>query len=148
MSSESNRNNGTTTDERNPDGTFAPGNPGRPKGARHKTTLAIEALMEGEGEALAQKAIDLALEGDMAALRICIERIAPARKDAPVEFDLPRIDSAHDASEAAQAVLSAVSGGEISPLEGATVMGLVEQYRRVLEVTELEQRISRLEAAK
>ena len=49
-------------------GKFAPGvsgNPdGRPRGARHKTTLAIEALLEGQHEALTQKAIDLALAGD------------------------------------------------------------------------------------
>ncbi|MCL6286020.1 hypothetical protein M3P21_21115 [Ruegeria sp. 2012CJ41-6] len=148
MSSDNNRNNGSNTEARNPDGTFKPGNPGRPRGARHKTTRAIEALLEGEGEALAQKAIDLALEGDMAALRLCIERIAPARKDAPVSFNLPRIESAQDASEAAQAVLRAVSEGELTPLEGATVMGLIEQFRRVLETTEIEKRISALEAAK
>ena len=29
-------------------GKFRPGNPGRPKGARHKTTLAIEAILEGD----------------------------------------------------------------------------------------------------
>jgi hypothetical protein len=36
-------------------GKFAPGNPGRPKGARHRATRAIEALLEGQGEALTQK---------------------------------------------------------------------------------------------
>lgn len=145
---ETDRNNGTKTEARNPDGTFAPGNPGRPRGARHKTTLAIEALMEGEGEALAQKAIDLALEGDMGALRLCIERIAPVRKDAPVNFDLPSIKSASEASEAARAVLQAVSEGGLTPVEGVTVMGLIEQFRRVLETTELEIRISALEGQK
>jgi hypothetical protein len=90
----------------------------------------------------------MALEGDSTALRLCLERIAPTRKDAPVSFDLPPIKSAEDASEAAQAVLQAVSQGDVTPLEGATVMGLVEQYRRVLETTELERRITALEAAK
>ena len=47
-----------------------------------------------------------------------------------------------------QTVLQAVAQGDVTPLEGATVMGLVEQYRRVLETTELERRISALEAAK
>lgn len=148
MSSDDNRNSGENTDGRNPDGTFAPGNPGKPRGSRHRATQAIENMLQGQSEALTQKAIDLALEGDGPALRLCIERISPVRKDAPVEFDLPSIASAKDASEAAQAVLQAVSGGEISPLEGATVMGLVEQFRRILETTELEKRITALEAAK
>ena len=147
MSRKNTRNNvgKTYTDEQ---GKFATGNPGRPKGARHMATRAIEALLEGQGEALTQKAIDLALEGDTTAMRLCMERIAPPRKDAPVSFDLPAIASAQQAAEAAQAVLRAVSSGEITPLEAATVMSLVEQYRRTLETTDLEIRISALEEDK
>ncbi|MEX0328428.1 MAG: DUF5681 domain-containing protein [Ruegeria sp.] len=148
MTDEPDRNNGTTTDERNPDGTFAPGNSGRPRGARHRITRAVEELLEGQSEQITQKAVEMALEGDSTALRLCLERIAPTRKDAPVNFELPPIKSAEDASEAAQAVLQAVSQGEVTPLEGATVMGLVEQFRRVLETTELERRITALEAKK
>jgi thioredoxin-like negative regulator of GroEL len=148
MSSNDDRKNGMTTDERNPDGTFAPGNSGRPRGARHRITRAVEELLKGQSEAITQKAVELALEGDSTALRLCLERVAPTRKGAPVNFDLPPIRSAADATEAAQAVLRAVSQGELTPLEGATVMGLVEQYRRVLETTELEKRIAALEASK
>ena len=66
-------------------GGFQPGqsgNPaGKPKGARNKTTLAVEALLDGEAEALTRKAIERALEGDSVALRLCLERIPsrPAR---------------------------------------------------------------------
>lgn len=142
------RNNGATTDARNADGTFATGNPGRPKGARHKTTLAMEALLDGQAEELTQKAVDLAKEGDTTALRLCLERLAPARKDTPVSFDLPPMETAQDASEAAQAVLQAVSEGELTPSEAAGVMALVESYRRTLETTDLEERIAKLEATK
>lgn len=147
MSSE-NRNNGTSTGGRNPDGTFAPGNPGRPLGARHKTTTALLSLLDGQAEALTQKAVDLALEGDTAALRLCIERIAPTRKDAPVQFELTVIKCAEDAAKAAGAILSAVSAGSLTPLEGASVMALIETYRRTLETTELERRVVELERAK
>ncbi len=135
----------TYTDE---SGKFAQGNPGKPRGTRHRVTRAVEELLEGQSEQITQKAVELALEGDSTALRLCLERIAPTRKDAPVNFDLPPIKTAKDASEAAQAVLQAVSQGEVTPLEGATVMGLVEQFRRVLETTELERRLAALEAAK
>lgn len=142
------RNNGSNTDERNPDGTFASGNPGRPKGARHRATQAIEAMLEGQQQALTQAAINKALEGDVTALRLCLDRIAPARKDAPVSFDLPDIETAADAANAARAILKAVADGDVTPMEAATVMAVVEQFRRTLETTELERRLAALEAQK
>ena len=142
-----NRKNGPKTGARDAGGKFAPGNPGRPKGAKHKTTLAVEALLEGEAEALTRAAIDKALEGDVTALRLCMDRIAPARKDSPVTFDLPEMSSARDAATTAQSVLVAVAGGEVTPSEGAAVMGLIETYRKALETSELEQRITALEGA-
>ncbi len=139
------RNSGNIAEGRNSDGTFAKGNPGRPKGTRLKVTRAVEELLEGEAEKLSRKAIELALEGDATALRICFERIAPARKDTPIEFELPDIQDAADAASAARAVLKAVSDGDVTPLEGAAVMGLVDSFRRTLEVSEIEDRLSALE---
>ena len=138
------RNNkkGSYTDAR---GKFAPGNPGRPRGARHKTTLAVEALLHGDAESLTRKAVELALQGDTTALRLCLERICPPRKDAPVQFDLPVMESAEDAAKAAGVILVAVASGELTPIEGASVMSLVENYRRTLEVTEIERRMAELE---
>ena len=86
---------------RNTDGTFAIGNAGRPKGARNKKTIAITSLLEGQSEALMQTAITKALNGDSIALRLCMERIAPAPKDQSVSFNLPDMRNALDASEAA-----------------------------------------------
>ena len=53
-----------------------------------------------------------------------------------------------DAAEAAQAVLQAVSDGELTPLEAATVMALVEGYRKALESSDHEIRLAALEARK
>ncbi len=130
---------------RSADGTFANGNAGRPKGARNKATQAVLALLEGEGEALTRKAVEMALAGDGAALRLCLDRIAPPRKDNHVQFALPRMTTARDAAQAAGAVLEAVSLGELTPSEGAQVMGLIDGYRRTLETGELEARLAALE---
>ncbi|MFO7920345.1 MAG: hypothetical protein R6U99_05925 [Nioella sp.] len=130
---------------RNTDGTFASGNPGKPRGARHKATRAALALLDGEAEALTRQAVTMALEGDGAALRLCLERIAPPRRDAPVQFDLPRMETARDAAKAAGALLEAVAEGELTPTEGAHIMALVETYRRTLETSELEARVVALE---
>jgi len=133
---------------RNTDGTFGPGNPGKPKGARHKATQAALALLDGEAEALTRQAVTMALGGDTTALRLCLERIAPPRKDAPVNFPLPAMQSAADAAKAAGAVLAAVAEGELTPTEGAHIMSLVETYRRTLETSELETRLAALEGVK
>jgi hypothetical protein len=130
---------------RNADGTFAAGNPGKPRGTRHKATQAALALLDGEAEALTRQAVAMALGGDGVALRLCLERIAPPRRDAPVQFDLPRMETARDAVKAAGAVLEAVALGDLTPTEGAHLMGLVETYRRTLETTELEARVAALE---
>lgn len=130
---------------RNTDGTFAAGNSGKPKGTRHKATRAALALLDGEAEALTRQAVTMALDGDATALRLCLERIAPPRKDAPVQFNLPRMETARDAATAAGAVLEAVAEGDLTPTEGAHIMALVETYRRTLETSELEARVAALE---
>jgi hypothetical protein len=130
---------------RNTDGTFGLGNPGKPRGTRHKATRAALALLDGEAEALTRQAVTMALGGDTTALRLCLERIAPPRKDAPVQFDIPPMQSAADAATAAGAVLGAVAGGDLTPTEGAHIMALVEGYRRALETSELEARVIALE---
>ena len=130
-------------------GQFKPGqsgNPkGRPKGARHRATLAALELLNGEAKALSRKAVELALEGDTTALRLCLERIVPPRKDGPIEFDLPAMKTADDAARAMGAIVEAVSSGSLTPSEGAAVAGLVEAFRRTLETEELERRVERLE---
>ena len=128
---------------------FSPGesgNPnGKPKGSRNKVTLAVEALLEGDAEALTRKAIEKALDGDMVALRLCLDRIAPAKKDVPVTFALPAMKSAADAVTAAGAILKSVADGGLTPSEGTAIAGLVETYRRALETHEIESRIAALE---
>ena len=132
---------------RNKAGQFSAGNSGRPKGSRNKATIAIENLLQGQAEALTQTAVTKALAGDSVALRLYIARIAPAPKDQPVSFSLPQMHNALDASEAAGSILNAVSKGELTPIEATRVMGLVDSYRRTLELTEIEERLQALESA-
>ena len=132
---------------RNTAGQFTEGNSGRPKGSRNKATIAIESLLQGQAEALTQTAFTKALEGDSVALRLCIDRLAPAPKDLPVSFSLPKLKNALDASEAAESVLNAVSEGELTPIEATRVMALIDSYRRTLELTEIDERLQALENA-
>ncbi len=122
------------------------GNPtGKPKGARHRATLAAETLLDGEAEALTRKAIDRALEGDGVALRLCLERILPARKDRPLSLQVPKIEKAADAARAMGAILAGVASGLVTPSEANEIARLIETYLKTLEVTDLEDRLASLE---
>ena len=137
----SSRNNAAKTRSR----PFRAGNPGRPKGARRAATLAAEALLDGEAEALTRKAIDVALGGDTTALRLCIDRIIPPRRERLIEFALPPLKKAEDAATAMAAIMAAVAGGELSLGEAESVGKLVELFVRSLEAGEFERRIRALE---
>ena len=122
------------------------GNPaGRPRGARNATTMAAEALLQGEAEKLTRKAIDMALAGDTVALKLCLERIYPARKDRPVAFPLPPISSARDAADIAAAVAQAVAAGQLTPSEAAELGKVIEIYVKAYQTAELDDRTARVE---
>jgi hypothetical protein len=122
------------------------GNPnGRPKGSRNKATMALEALLDDEAEVLTRKAVEKALAGDPIALRLCLERILPPRRDRPVAFDLPDIVAAADAVKASSTILAACAAGSLSPCEATVVMGLTKCHVQTLEAAELEARVAELE---
>jgi len=122
------------------------GNPrGKPKGARHKTTLLAERLMQDDAENIVNAVLAAARDGDMAAARIVLDRILPARRDNPVTFTLPKIKRPADAVAASSALLAAVAGGRLTPGEALEVSKLIDGFVKTLEVAELEQRLNELE---
>ena len=124
---------------------FQPGNAGRPKGARNKATVAMEALLEGEAEKLARRAVEMALEGDTTALRLCMDRLIPARKDRHVPFALPKLETAADAVKASAALVEAVAAGELTPSEAAELSKLVEGFTRAADLHDIQARLEKLE---
>ena len=133
-------------------GTFQKGQSGNPagkrKGTRHRSTLAMEALLAGEAEGLTRRAIELALDGDTVAMRLCLDRIMPVRKDRPVPFALPPIETAADLTKATGALLAAVAAGELTPSEAAELGKLVDAHVRAIEVTDVQARLDALEGLK
>ncbi|MBU7579820.1 MAG: hypothetical protein KAF27_05035 [Porphyrobacter sp.] len=108
----------------------------------------MEALLEGEHEKLTRKAVELALEGDTVALRLCLDRLAPSRRDAPVSFPLPPVRTATDAVAAGAAVLDAMAGGDLTPDEAGRVMAVLTAHKAMVTLGELEERIAALEGTK
>lgn len=125
---------------------FKPGNRGKPRGARHKVTQAVEALLDGEAPAVTRKAIELALAGDRAALKLCLDRIAPVRKGRTIKLDVPRLIDSEDAKSAWATLFDAVTSGEVTPEEAAGLAALIEGWQRSHEMAEFDARLRVVEA--
>jgi F0F1-type ATP synthase gamma subunit len=124
------------------------GNPaGRPRGSRNKTTVLMQNLLEGEAEAIARKAIEMAKDRDMAAIRVCMDRLASIRRKDPIAFELPPMDKARDTVAAVAAVVSAVAAGDLTTSEAAEVAKIIDLYVRALATTAFEERLEKLERA-
>ena len=124
------------------------GNPaGKKPGTRHKATMAIEKLLDNEGEELTRKAIELAKDGDLTAIKLCLERICPPRKSRPIKIDLPEVDTGEGVSQAQAIVVQAVGDGELSPEEGQVLSSILEARRKSIETADHEERLSKLEEA-
>lgn len=129
---------------------FTPGQSGNPKGrppgvADRRTALRRQ--LEEHGPALMQRAVELAMAGDVAAMRLCLERVAPPVREEPVRFDLPPVETAADVQRALGAVVAAVAAGDLLPSQGDALAGLLEAHRKALETGELSARLERIEAA-
>ncbi len=122
------------------------GNPaGRPLGARGKAALFAEAMFEGEAEGIIRTAIVKAMEGDMAAVRVCLDRIAPRPRDRVIPFELPPLRSAQNALDATAEIAAALARGDITATQAEEVSRLIDRYLTTLEVVEFERRVCRLE---
>lgn len=131
-------------------GKFAPGNRlsnGRKPGSRNRTTLAALNLLDGEAERLSRRAVELALAGDVAALKLCLDKVAPPRRDRPIEIAMDRIETAADACSAISDLIAAVAAGELAPSEADAVAALIERRAKLAELSDIEQRLSVLEKA-
>lgn len=124
------------------------GNPaGRPRGCRDHVNRAAQILLAGEGAALTRRAIELALDGDPAAIRLCLERVLGPCRERAIEFEMPPISGAADLAPAMSAVAAATAQGAITPREAMQLGHVVEAYVRAVEATEFERRLKALELA-
>jgi len=123
------------------------GNPqGKPPGARHKATRAVQALMDGESEALTRKCVEMALAGDTTALRLCMDRLCPPVREREISSDLelPEL-TAENLPAAVAMIVQAVAAGHMLPGEGQALIGMMEGLRKSIELAGLEKRVAALE---
>ena len=118
------------------------GNPsGRPKGIQDKRT-ALRDLLTPHAPDLIAKAVELAMQGDTTALRMCIDRLIPPLK---AQATRTQLDASGSLSECGEAILKAITAGELDPATGNSLIGALATQAKLLEVTAIEERLTALE---
>ena len=123
------------------------GNPaGRVRGSRNKRTVLAEHLLEGDTEAIVRTMIERAKEGDMAAVRLCVDRICPRLTDRPAGFELPPLVRPADGPPAIAAIAQALADGDLTAAEAADLGRFVESFARSFFEADFDKRLRELEA--
>jgi hypothetical protein len=131
---------------RQPDGTFAKGNSGNPKGRPRSEIVALRKQVADKAEAIIDQVVAKALDGDLAAAKLILDRIIPPLKpvSAPVTGEITKAETL---SGQAQAILTAAASGHLSSDIAAQLIQSVANLSRIVETEELQDRIKALEAA-
>ena len=120
------------------------GNPkGRPVGSRNKKNVIAEEF-EKDGSEVARVVMNAALEGDMQAANMVLQRLSPplrARAE-KVTFELTPDAPLH---EQANQVLASVAEGAIDPETGKLLIDCIQSVAGIRAVDELEARLQALE---
>lgn len=119
--------------------------PGRPPGARNKNKQFLESLFENQAEELIQKAVDLALDGSIPALKMCLERILAVKKSRTVTLDLPTVDLSN-ASDLPKALLSQCSKGNIPIAEAAQLASIISSIQKAEQLERVDERLRDIES--
>lgn len=131
---------------RQPDGTFAKGTSGNPKGRPRSEITALRMQIAPQAEAIIQQVINQALEGDLAAAKLVLDRIIPPLK--PITTPIrTSFSEEKNLTGQAKSILAAASSGEVSSDIAAQLIQALTGVCRISETEDLKDRIEALEAA-
>lgn len=139
---------------RDANGRFTVGNPGGPGGARRRPSdlqrAAQEAITPDHVQAIMRKAARMALEGNLTAMRLVLERTAGRAPEAPVDaaplgIALPKLQTAANCNVAIERLFDGIAKGEVDRETAKLLIDAIQTRLRVLETTDLEVRLAELE---
>ncbi len=116
---------------------------GRKKGSGQASTY--RAMLEPHAKRLIQKVVDMADEGDMTALKHCLDRLCAPLRATDRLITIDGFITAKELSDKGELVLRHVVQGIITPAEGSSIMNAITSQARILEIDEIERRITELE---
>ena len=90
--------------------------------------------------------VTLALEGDVNALKLCVDRLLPRITSQPVEFDMSEFDieNIDNLSVIGKKIISAIYIGSISPEEGQRLMNILDNQRKLIEHVDMSRKLDEI----
>jgi hypothetical protein len=99
-----------------------------PRGSKHRATIMAEELLAGQGKLLIRVMIERALLGCPTCLKLCAERLMPAKRESTIQIKVPKIETLGDVPAAMQAVADQVFKGDITLGEGRNAVALLSAW--------------------
>lgn len=104
--------------------------------------------MEGELDNVTRKLIEEALNGNMQAIKLVLDRVLPPKRDRVVDIKLPKLETPKDAVKAISTIVDALGRGNITPTEGEAISRVVDAFVKSIQTYDIEKRICILEQQK
>ena len=121
---------------------FKKGQSGNPSGRPKKDTANLKPLLAKHGESVLQKVIDAALEGDLTACKLVLDRLYPAIKSQAMPVNIPVGETL---PETGNNIVTETMTGNVPPDIGASLITALSNQAKLVEFTELSERLERIE---
>jgi len=131
---------------RHKDGRYKKGVSGNPKGRPLMMPPEMRQRLVDASPEIIDQIIISAKGGDMAACRLVLERLAPVSKPAAAQVNIDGLEASDTLSEKANCILNSIAKGECPADIGATLIQSIGAMAKIVEIDELDRRISALEA--
>ena len=118
---------------------FKKGNAGRPVGSRNKK---LE-LLRSNDEQLQRKVLDMALAGDISAIKIIADRIWPRLRAEAAGVSIDVVSN--DLAKQGRSVIDAALHGKITVDAGRDLLAALFAQAKIIEAAEFEERLKVLE---
>lgn len=138
----------STSKTRDKDGRFLPGQTGNPNGRPPAMPSELRQRLTDASPEIIEGVIEAAQGGDMQAARLVLERIAPVTRSTAAPVVIPALEAAESLSGKAKAIVDAVARGECPPDIGATMIQAVGACAKIIEIDEIDRRLTALEESK
>jgi len=129
-----------------PNGQFGAGNKtgGRREGSKNNATIVLENMLDGQAERIFEKVIEMALEGDAGAIKICAERLIAPKKERRAPYNIGSFKNIETAPELMLEATNALLMGEISESQMSSLCAALEQCRKSYELRDVKGKLDQL----